>query len=99
MEHLDPKEKEALKLELTQKAEILKNLAHTVRLCILVKLHRDGPTNVGGLQGCLDVAQPTISQHLAKLKSSGIVRAERNGNEMIYRISDESIHRIIEALL
>jgi ArsR family transcriptional regulator, zinc-responsive transcriptional repressor len=99
MENMKPEEKAALKRYLSRKAEILKNMAHPVRLCILVKLLRDGPCNVGGLQGCLDVTQPTISQNLGKLKAAGIVSAERNGKEVIYRISDEPVRRIIEALL
>ncbi len=92
-------EKQICGQDLFFKAEILKHMAHPVRLCILVELMREGPRNVGALQECLDVSQPTISQHLSKLKAAGIVAAQRHGKEVEYQISNEITDRIIHALL
>ncbi len=99
MESMDSREKEALKKAITVKAEVLKTMAHPVRLCLLARLMMDGPCNVGGLQDCLDVAQPTISQHLGKLRAAGIVSGERSGKEMIYRIKDPLVSTILQAIL
>ncbi len=98
MEYNSAEEKQMYRQELYSKAEILKHMAHPVRLCILIKLIREGPRNVSALQGCMDVAQPTISQHLGKLKAAGIVAARRHGKEVEYQISNESIHKVIQAL-
>lgn len=99
METFNEREREEMKKALTDKAQMLKTMAHPVRLCLLVKLMQDGSCNVGGLQDCLDVAQPTISQHLGKLRAAGIVTAQRNGKEMIYRIGEPSIRAILHAIL
>ncbi|AZS15022.1 ArsR/SmtB family transcription factor [Paenibacillus lutimineralis] len=82
----------------TQAAEILKALAHPVRLCIIRGLMEKKQCNVSYMQECLDLPQSTVSQHLQKLRSAGIVEAERNGLEINYRIADEKIRKLVTAL-
>ncbi len=84
--------------EINQKAEILKALAHPIRLCIVKGLIEKGDCNVGYMQECLGVPQTSVSQHLAKLRSLGIVASERQGLEVIYRIKNETVARVIKAL-
>ena len=84
--------------EIIQKAEILKALAHPIRLCIVKGLIEKGDCNVGYMQECLGVPQTSVSQHLAKLRSLGIVASERQGLEVIYRIKNETVARVIKAL-
>ena len=50
-------------------AELLKVLAHPVRLCIVKGLIERGPSNVSTMYTGLNMPQSTISQHLAKLKA------------------------------
>ncbi|HYE08801.1 MAG TPA: metalloregulator ArsR/SmtB family transcription factor, partial [Patescibacteria group bacterium] len=45
------------------KAELLKVLAHPVRLCIVRGL-MDKECNVSHMQECLELPQSTVSQHL-----------------------------------
>ena len=80
-------------------SELLKVLAHPVRLCIVRGLLNVGSSNVSNMQSCLGVPQSTISQHLQKLRSVGIITGERNGLEVFYKISDERVEAIIKALL
>ncbi|MFL0198890.1 ArsR/SmtB family transcription factor, partial [Clostridium sp. WILCCON 0269] len=54
-------------------AEILKVLAHPVRICIVKGLLDNGECNVSHMQNCLNVPQSTISQHLQKLRAAGII--------------------------
>lgn len=79
-------------------AEFLKVLAHPVRLCIVRGLLEKGRCNVSHMQNCLDMPQSTISQHLQKLRTAGIIEGERNGLEINYRICDERVKRLIETL-
>ena len=58
-------------------AELLKVLAHPVRLCIVKGLIERGPSNVSTMYTGLNMPQSTISQHLAKLKSAKIVSSEK----------------------
>jgi len=80
------------------KANILKALAHPVRLCIVKGLIESGGSNVTNMQHCLNVPQSTISQHIAKLKSCGIIDWERNGLEIVYSVSDNKIKDLIQVL-
>lgn len=80
-------------------AELLKVLAHPIRICIVKGLLDVGCSNVSNMQNCLGVPQSTISQHLQKLRSVGIITGERNGLEVFYKISDERVESIIKGLL
>jgi predicted transcriptional regulator len=80
-------------------AEILKALAHPVRLCIVRGLLEKGSCNVTYMQECLELPQSTVSQHLQKLRSVGIVQADRKGLEVNYSVIDPSIKIIISTFL
>lgn len=85
--------------ELEDISELLKVLAHPVRLCIVNGLLKNGGCNVSFMQQCLDVPQSTVSQHLQKLKSAGIIKGERKGLEITYRVVDERVAKIIDLLI
>lgn len=80
-----------------EKAEKLKALAHPQRLCI-VKGLIENRCNVTKIQECMNIPQSTVSQHLAKLKSAGIVDGRRSGLEICYSVVDEEIIQIVNAL-
>lgn len=92
-------DKKKVKQLLEQKAELLKCISHPVRLCILTKLLLFGECNVSELQNCLDVPQSTVSQHLGKLRTSGILEKKRSGLEIYYSLVDEEIKAILEVIL
>jgi ArsR family transcriptional regulator len=85
-------------LKYNEPAELLKVLAHPVRLCIVKGLLENGKCNVTHMQDCLEVPQSTISQHLQKLRAAGIVEGKRNGLEIFYSVSNEKVIRIIREL-
>jgi DNA-binding transcriptional ArsR family regulator len=66
-------------------ARILKALANETRLKIIDRLGR-GACCVGDLVKAVGSDQPTVSKHLAVLRSVGIVDDERRGNSVVYRI-------------
>jgi DNA-binding transcriptional ArsR family regulator len=71
-------------------AEVLRTLANPRRLEILHRL-ADGGCEVGRLAEELGVSQPNVSQHLAVLRASGLVDADRDGREVRYRLSDPDV--------
>jgi DNA-binding transcriptional ArsR family regulator len=71
-------------------AEVLKTLASPRRIEILHELAR-GPIEVGRLAETIGASQPNVSQHLAVLRSAGIVEAERDGREVRYRLADTDV--------
>lgn len=78
-------------------AELLKAIAHPVRLCI-VKGLMNKECNVTHMQECLELPQSTVSQHIGILRSKGIIKGERNGLEITYRVVNEDVKKIINAL-
>ena len=80
-------------------AEFLKVLAHPVRICIVKNLLEKGCCNVTNMHSCLGMPQSTISQHLQKLKSIGIIKGERNGLEIVYEVVDKRVEGIIKSLI
>lgn len=79
------------------KAEKLKALAHPHRLCI-VKGLMDGGCNVTRIQECLGLPQSTVSQHIAKLKSAGIIEGKRSGLEICYSVVDKDAINIVKVM-
>jgi DNA-binding transcriptional ArsR family regulator len=78
-------------------SDLLKSLANPHRLMILCQLSQ-GERSVGDLAAALDLRVPTMSQHLALLRRSGLVATRREGQTMHYRIDDPDTQRILETL-
>lgn len=79
-------------------SEFLKGIAHPVRICILKGLSERNGCNVNNMQHCLELPQSTVSTHLSKLRSMGAVKFERVGNEVIYKIADKRVIKILKIL-
>lgn len=79
-------------------AELLKVLAHPVRLCIVKGLMDKGECNVSHMQACMSAPQSTVSQHIQKLKSAGIIEGRRNGLEIYYHIKNKRMEELIKLL-
>jgi ArsR family transcriptional regulator len=71
-------------------AEVLKTLANPRRLEILHAL-AEGPIEVGRLAALIGASQPNVSQHLAIMRSAGIVEARRDGREVRYQLADPDV--------
>ena len=84
-------------IDYNEKSEILKAIAHPVRLCIIKGLI-EKKCNVTKIQQCLNLPQSTVSQHLSKLKSAGIIKGDRNGLEICYEVVNEDVINIIKLL-
>ena len=71
-------------------AEVLRTLASPRRIEILHAL-ATGPIEVGRLATSLGASQPNVSQHLAVLRSAGVVEAQREGRVVRYRLADPDV--------
>jgi len=74
----------------TLQADVLKVLASPRRLEIL-HLLAGGPCDVSRLAREIGISQPNLSQHLAVMRTAGIVVAERDGREVSYRLADPDV--------
>jgi len=79
--------------DLQRYAAIGHALADPKRLCVLEQLSR-GERSVSELSRDVGCHVPNMSQHLAVLRSAGLVVARREGSTVYYRLTDE---RVLEA--
>ncbi|HSK58991.1 MAG TPA: metalloregulator ArsR/SmtB family transcription factor, partial [Actinomycetospora sp.] len=78
--------------------DLLRALAAPVRIAIVLQL-RSSPRCVHELVDALAVTQPLISQHLRVLKAAGVVRGDRRGREVVYRLVDDHLaHIVVDAV-
>ncbi len=78
-------------------AEVLKVLASPRRLEILHRL-AEGSVEVGRLATEIGASQPNVSQHLAVMRTAGIVESERDGREVRYRLTDPDVIRACDVM-
>ncbi len=81
-------------------AAIGRALADPKRLCVLEVL-ANGERSVSQLSREASCQVPNMSQHLAVLRWAGLVETRRDGNTILYRLSDPRVleaYRLIQAL-
>ncbi|MED1287642.1 MULTISPECIES: ArsR/SmtB family transcription factor [Bacillus cereus group] len=86
-------------LNYEKNAEVLKTLAHPIRIKILKELITRGACNVTQIVDILGIPQSTVSQHLSKMKSQKLIMNDRKGLEVYYSAQNKTINSIVEILL
>jgi len=79
--------------ERTRFAAVGRALADPKRLCVLESLSF-GELSVGDLSARVGCQVPNMSQHLAVLRSAGLVATRKEGSTVYYRLADP---RVLEA--
>ncbi|MCP8967718.1 ArsR/SmtB family transcription factor [Ectobacillus ponti] len=79
----------------SQYAELLKLIAHPVRLRMLELVMQCGSISVKEMCEALGLPQPVISQHTTKMKKSRVLKAERKQLEVLYQVEDPRVRQII----
>jgi DNA-binding transcriptional ArsR family regulator len=77
--------------------ELAQALADPLRLLILQHL-MEGPATVSELISVTGEAQSKLSNHLAVLRERELVRAQREGRQVVYALRDASVAQLIESL-
>lgn len=75
---------------------IYEELGDPSRRRILNEL-RSGPKCVSELVGLTGLKQPNLSNHLAKMKSRGIVEGERSGRHVFYRLMSGEVVDVVNS--
>ena len=86
-----------LRSRATEVADLMKMLANSHRLMILCELH-EGERSVGMLQQTLGIGQSSLSQHLAKLRHDGLVKARREAQTIHYPLADPNLRDVMALL-
>ncbi len=80
------------------RAKISKAMAHPTRLFIVDELARSGERCVCELTGMIGADMSTVSRHLAILKAAGIVKDERRGAQVYYRLRVQCVRNFFECV-
>ena len=81
-------------------AAVGRALADPKRLCVLESL-AGGELSVSDLSTKVGCQVPNMSQHLAVLRSAGLVQSRRDGSTVLYRLADVRVleaYRLIQSL-
>jgi len=76
-------------------ARRFRTLGEPFRLRLLEQLQQ-GEKSVGELAEALDGNQPNVSKHLGILHDAGLVSRRREGNSIVYAISDPMVFRLCD---
>ena len=77
-------------LDRPRSAAVARALSDPKRLCVLEMLAW-GERSVTELSNGLDCHVPNMSQHLAVLRSAGLVASRREGSTVFYRLVDDRV--------
>lgn len=80
-----------------QAANLLKLLSNQHRLLILCHLV-EGELCVSELESRLNISQSSLSQHLARLRSQGIVEFRKQSTTVYYRLHDPKAEKLLHTL-
>lgn len=78
-------------------ARLLRSLSNAHRLMVLCHLV-EGERSVGELEALVGLSQSALSQHLARLRSEGLVETRRSGATIFYRVGDGKVMRVLSTL-
>lgn len=79
-------------------ADLLKTIAHPVKLEIIELLEEAGALKVSEIKEKLNIEQSLLSHHLSKMKDKGILNSKRDGKNLYYSISLKNIKAIFDCL-
>ncbi len=86
-------------IDIEEYTAIFKALAHPTRLTIAYNLMLKPECNVSKMCECLNIPQPTVSQHLSILKNAKVIVGHRNGNQTCYKVENLKVMRILKQIV
>ena len=79
-------------------SEMLKAIAHPIRISIVALLSGNKKLNVTEIYKELNIEQAVASHHLGVLKNKDILSSEKNGKNCFYSLKHQRISQIIECI-
>ncbi len=83
---------------LEQVAEMLKAMAHPMRIAILKLLDGDKKLTVTEIHEVLGIEQSTTSHHLGILKNKGVLCSKREGKNTYYYLKSNILMQVVECI-
>ena len=95
---MDSKLKDLELAQLEQAANMLKAIAHPMRIAILSFLEDGNRLTVTEIHELLKIEQSTTSHHLGILKDKGVLSSKREGKNTFYYLKHQRLSNIIECV-
>src|SRR5690349_4103940 len=80
------------------RVSLLRLLSDPVRLRIVDALGHAGPQTPSEMAARMGIPAPQLSNHLKRLRDSGLVAVERRGRVAIYSLADEGLQVLLPVL-
>lgn len=84
--------------QLDRAANMLKAIAHPMRIAIMSLLEDGEKLSVTEIHQKLNIEQSTASHHLGILKDKGVLGANRDGKNTFYYLKHEKLKNIINCI-
>jgi DNA-binding transcriptional ArsR family regulator len=84
--------------QLEKAANMLKAIAHPVRIAILNQLNNGKKLTVTEIHELLKMEQSTTSHHLGILKDKGVLASKRDGKNSYYFLKHENLTDILSCI-
>jgi ArsR family transcriptional regulator len=89
----------ASKIELPQAVEMLKAIAHPIRLSVIDLLNTKGKAMcVTEIHEELQIEQAVVSQHLKILKEKGVLDYDKEGKHCFYYIKNKGLNNLLNCI-
>lgn len=84
--------------KLEEASEMLKAIAHPIRIAIVDLLGADKKLTVTEIYETLNIEQAIASHHLGILKNKGVLLCERSGKNAYYFLKHQRLSQIIDCI-
>jgi len=78
--------------EQNQIANVTKMVGHPARVAIIQHISQNNKCNCSNLVQAIGLAQPTISQHLAEIRKTGLLNQTVKGKNLFYSINQDKLN-------
>lgn len=95
---MEPKIKRLTVEQLDSAAEMLKAIAHPMRMAIIELLEEGKMLTVTEIHELLSIEQSATSHHLGILKNKGVLASKRKGKNTFYFLKHERLSQVIDCL-
>jgi len=85
-------------IKLESVANMLKAIAHPMRIAILSLLENENKMTVSEIHQKLGIEQSSTSHHLGILKDKGVLISKREGKNTYYSLKHENFAKVIECV-
>ena len=84
--------------QLEQAVNMLKAIAHPIRISIISLLEDGHKMTVTEIHENLQIEQSTTSHHLGILKDKGVLSSKREGKNTFYFLKNENLGKILDCI-